>query len=371
MTARRVLVVSDEMEVGGSQRQISHLLSGLDHSEWQSELVYFREHSFLAEGLISHRIPVHYLPKHGRVDPRFVFRLAGLLRRGRYDIVHAFSLTAELWSLVARQMSGCSPRLVASVRGLYQDQGARFWRLKGWALTHSDAVIANAQACADTAALRAGVSGSRFDVVANAVAFPPALAEDQRASMRADIGIPDGRKLAMFVGRLVTEKNVTCLLRALALLPRAERPWLAIVGDGPLRATLVEQVAASGLGDDVRFIGARSDATEIVRCADFLILPSTQEGMSNVLLEAMAANVAVIASAVGGNRELVEDGRTGLLFASDDASALAVCIRRMSHDAVLRTSMATDAYARARQEYSMERMIAATAAVYDRCLRVP
>lgn len=371
MAARRVLVVTDEMEVGGSQRQISHLLTGLDRDKWQPELLYFREHSFLADDLISHGIPVHHLAKHGRIDLRFVFRLASFLQRGRYDIVHAFSLTAEIWALVARYFLGRSPRLVASVRGLYQDQGTRFWRLKGWALKHSDAVIANAQACADVAGFRTGVPGSRFDVVANGVAFPPALAEDQRASMRAGIGIPDGRNLAMFVGRLVTEKNVACLLRAFALLPPAERPGLAIVGDGPWRATLVEQVKASGLAEDVRFLGARSDATDLVRCADFLILPSTQEGMSNVVLEAMAANVAVIASAVGGNCELVDDGRTGLLFASDDPSALAACIRRMTGDAELRNALATSAYDRAQAEYSMERMIGATAAVYDRCLRLP
>src|SRR4029453_1896615 len=92
MAARRLLVVSDEMEVGGSQRQITHLLGGLDRTRWAPELLYFRNRSFLIDEVADLGIPVRHLPKQGRIDPGFVLRYAALLRSGRYDLVHAFSL---------------------------------------------------------------------------------------------------------------------------------------------------------------------------------------------------------------------------------------------------------------------------------------
>ena len=101
MPPRRLLVAVDEMEVGGSQRQIVQLLTHIDRARWEPEVVYFRQRSFLVDVLESAGITVHHLAKRGRVDPGFVLRFARLLDRGRYDLVHAFSLTAELWTMLA------------------------------------------------------------------------------------------------------------------------------------------------------------------------------------------------------------------------------------------------------------------------------
>jgi len=368
MRPRRLLVVSDEMEVGGSQRQIVHLLAGLDRERWQPELAYFRERSFLADHLSAQGIPVRHLHKRGRIDPVFLWQLAALLRDGRYDLVHAFSLTAEIWTLAARMLLPRPPRLVASVRGLYQEQSPMFWSLKRFVVRHADAIIANADAGARVTAGRTGLAIRRFRVVPNGVSMPPALAQEAIDAMRSGIGAPVARVLALYVGRLVPEKNIGCLLRALAALPPQARPWLALAGDGPMRAALARMAAELGIADDVHFLGERSDPVSLMQVADLLVLPSRQEGLSNVLLEAMAAGCPVVASAVGGTPELVVDGRTGLLFADDDAEALALCLRRLSTDAPLRATLAAQARQRASADYSVERLVAATTQVYEQCL---
>lgn len=172
MRPRKLLVVSDEMEVGGSQRQITYLLGGLDRRQWQAELVFFRKESFLVRDLRAQGIVVHHIPKRGRLDLRFVLAYAALLRRQRYDLVHAFSLTAELWTIVSGWLARPRPPMVASIRGLYLDESERFWRIKRFILSRSAAVIANARAGAVAAAQRAGVPLARIDVVPNGM-LPP------------------------------------------------------------------------------------------------------------------------------------------------------------------------------------------------------
>ena len=366
MSARKLLVVTDGMEVGGSQRQISYLLEGLDRAQWQPELLFFRSPSFLVDALREKGITVHQIPKRGRFDPGFILKYAALLRRGRYDLVHAFSLTAEMWAVVAKLLSGRRAPLVSSVRGLYLDQPSWFWRIKRLVIHRSAAVIANAHAGAAAASRRSGIPLDRFDVVANGVAAPKALPRHEREALRQALGVPAGRAFGLFVGRLVKEKNLQCLVGAMAGLTPAERPWLALAGDGPLRAEV--EASAKGLEQDMRFLGERADSQALMQAADFLVLPSAYEGMPNVVLEAMMAGCPVIGSRVGGIPELIEDDVTGLLFPGGDSQALGLQMRRLGNDGAMRERIASAALQRGRQRHSIEHMVASTTAVYDRCL---
>ena len=131
----------------------------------------------------------------------------------------------------------------------------------------------------------------------------------------------------------------------------------------------IEQLALdAGVMADMHFLGVRSDTARLMQVADFLVLPSRFEGLSNALLEAMAAGCPVIASAVGGTPELIEDGRTGLLFAPDSADALSACMARLCADPALRTSLSRSALEHVARQHAVPALVAATSAVYDRCL---
>ncbi|GAB3384636.1 glycosyltransferase family 4 protein [Lysobacter fragariae] len=368
MPRERLLVVIDGMEVGGSQRQVQQLLKGLDRKRWEPELAYFRENSFLVDAIRRDGIPVHYLPKRRRVDLRFLAAFARLLRHRNYALIHAFSLTAELSSVLARALSGRRPLLVASERSFALDRPAWFWRLKRFVLGQSAAVIANSSAGARATARRTGMPDAMFAIVPNGVDIPAPLAPDERVAIRRSLGVPDGRLLGVFVGRLVPVKNLPCLLRALAALESGQRPRIALVGGGPLLASTEQLATELGVSADLCFLGERTDASQLMQAADFLVLPSHFEGLSNALLEAMAAGCPVIASAVGGCPELIDDGRTGLLFTPDDANALAAAMSRMS-DAALRSRLAQGASEHVKQHHSRDALGAATSAVYERCLR--
>ncbi|WP_170185867.1 glycosyltransferase [Pseudoxanthomonas dokdonensis] len=368
MSARRLLVVTDEMEVGGSQRQISYLLEALDRSQWQPELLYFRHDSFLVHQLRANGITVHHIAKRGRLDPRFLLAYARLLRQRRFDVVHAFSLTAELWTLLASYLYLTPLVLVASMRGMYLDHPDWFWRIKRFVLQRSDAIISNSRAGAEAAAQRARIPLRKFDVIPNGIPPSAPLPPGEADIIRRAMGAPANRCIALFVGRLVKAKNLACLLRAMAELPVGQRPWVALAGNGPLRDEIEQLREQLGLVDDIRFLGERDDAGRLMKTADFLVLPSSNEGMSNVVMEAMECGCPVIASRVGGNPELIEDHASGLLFDDDDHRQLSALLHQYCSQPQLRARMASGAQAQVKARYSVVRMATDTAAVYQRCL---
>ncbi|MCG6118440.1 MAG: glycosyltransferase [Aquimonas sp.] len=367
MRAESVLVVSDEMEVGGSQRQIVHLLRGLKRRGRRPALLYFRRPSFLVEQVVAEDVPVARIDKRGAIDLRFLRALRRFLREGRFDVVHCFSITAEMW--VRLTLIGLpGTRLVSSVRGLSTTLPGWQWRAKRWVLRGSAAVISNSRAGADYVARRCGLDPAGIEVVPNGVEFGPLPGTAQRAAVREALGL-DARPLLLFVGRLVPEKNLPLLLQALARLPAAQRPLAWLAGEGPERPTLLQQCAELGLQDDIVLLGERDDTGALMAAADLLVLPSREEGLSNVLLEAMAAGLPVLASDAGGSPELVEDGVCGLLFRSGDLDALVAALRRLLEDPALRRLMGAEGRARVEREYAVERMVERSLAIYDRCLQ--
>lgn len=368
MAPKRLLVVSDEMEVGGSQRQITHLLCHIDRTEWQPELLYFRRPSFLLDKIRAAGVPVHCIPKKGAIDIAFLHQLIGLLRGGHYDLIHCFSLTAELWVSIAAKFVRPRPALIVSMRDMGHGLTPRQWTIKRALCRNADAIIANSGRAADRLMHELG-GRRRVEMVPNGVEAPTRLADDRRAEVRAALPIPRrDAVVVLFVGRLAAQKNIPLLFEALTRFEPAARPVLLLAGSGPLRAELEAKATALGLAGDAVFIGDRSDIGDVMQAADLVVLPSHDEGMSNVVLEAMAAGCAVIASDVGGNPEVIVDGESGLLFAAGDADALTERLRALILDERRREAIGRNARERIANNYSIPALIERTSAIYRRVL---
>jgi len=187
--------------------------------------------------------------------------------------------------------------------------------------------------------------------------------------------LPENAVVVGTVGRLAEVKNQQLLIEAVGYL-YTKRPILrgtlrlVLVGDGPLKPQLVERVKQLGLSDVVWFSGDRNDVPALMQLMDIFILPSLAEGISNTLLEAMASGLPVIATSVGGNVELIEEGVNGRLVPVNNVVAMADAVAELVDDPALRQSMGEKGLALVRTTFNWERTVADYLAVYDILLGV-
>lgn len=172
--------------------------------------------------------------------------------------------------------------------------------------------------------------------------FTPALAGAAPAS-RGSLGVPEGARLLLAMGRLHRNKGFDTLISALAAIPRAH---LVIAGEGPERPSLAALAARLGVAGRVTLLGWREDQAALLAAADLFVCPSRHEPLGNVVLEAWSAGRAVIAAAAQGPAELIEHGTTGLLVPPDDADALAAAISALLDDAARAAALASAGQAR-------------------------
>jgi len=172
--------------------------------------------------------------------------------------------------------------------------------------------------------------------------------------VRGSLDTPPDVPLALALGRLHVNKGFDVLLAALAQVPQLHL-WLA--GDGELGAALQRQAAALGVAGRVRFLGWREDIQALLAAADVLVCPSRHEPLGNVVIEAWAAGVPVVATASEGPGALIADGESGLLVPVDDADALARAMIRLADDGGLRTRLAAAGRAAYEAEYSEARVV--------------
>lgn len=185
--------------------------------------------------------------------------------------------------------------------------------------------------------------------------------------------VPPGGLVVGTVGRLAAVKDQATLVRGFAMVLRDRPAWrgrlrLAIVGDGPLRADLAACVQGEGVAPWVWLVGDRDDVPELLRLLDLFVLPSLGEGISNTVLEAMACALPVIATRVGGNPELVDDGVTGRLVPPGDPAALAQAVTGYVGDVALMQRHGAAGRAKVVSSFGWERCVAQYLGVYDALL---
>lgn len=291
-------------------------------------------------------------------DPLGLIELVRLMRRERPQIVHANSSKAGILGRLAATLAGVPIRIFTVHGWAFSAHSGLASTLYRWA----DRLMCPLTTVTICVAERSRVEGlqARTCRADRTVVIPNAV--DTGAAVPA--GGSDGPVATLLsVERLQEPKDVHTLLRALATLP-PERFSAVIVGDGPERPALEAEARALRLGKAVRFAGERRDVPRLLAAADVFVLSSTSEGAPVAVLEAMAAGLPVVASAVGGVPELVVNGETGMLVAPGDPAALGAALVRLVDDAALRRRLGTAGRDRARAAFDVAAMRRAHVKLY-------
>ncbi len=296
-----------------------------------------------------------------------------LLRQLQPAIVHTRNLAALEMQLPAR-LAGVRAR-VHGEHGWDRDPALmhpRHHRLRRWLRPLISHYIALSGEIADYLKTRVGVAPARISRIINGVDTVRFHPGQDRSPLPPGFA-PPGTLVIGAVGRLEKVKDQPNLARAFIRLaetvPEAhQRLRLVIIGEGSLRAEIESLLDGARLRELAWLPGARDDVPELLRTMDLFVLPSQAEGISNTILEAMACGLPVVATAVGGNAELVVNGETGRLVPANDSAALAQAIREFVDHAEQMRVCGAAGRRRVEERFSMEAMVAAYLKVYDAVL---
>jgi glycosyltransferase involved in cell wall biosynthesis len=201
-----------------------------------------------------------------------------------------------------------------------------------------------------------GVTPDRIRILHNSVTPSSPVSPSECSDLRGRLGIGTDEAMILTIGRFSREKGHAVLVRALEGLRSIPRKWkLVLVGAGPEYQTLMQLARSLGLVERVLFAGSHADVGPFYAAADVFALPSLTEGSSNVLLEAMAAKVPIVATRAGGNPEIIIHDETGLLVPIDDSQSLANAIARLLGEPNLASRFAEAAFDRVTREFSVEK----------------
>jgi sugar transferase (PEP-CTERM/EpsH1 system associated) len=350
-----IMHVQESLEVGGMENGIVNLVTHLDPDRFQSSLCCLNRVGPLAERVRGTVVPVFALEQAEGTSLSLAFRLRELLVRERVDIVHTHNFYSGLYGISAAVLAR-TPRIVHGEHGDLVLGPSRRRRAMRFLAPFVDRFVTVSRELRDDFSARSGIPASRIEAIANGVNLGCFNVSVDVPRVRQRLGLAPAARVIGAVGRLVDVKNYPLLLGAMVRLAGAFPDIVCvIVGDGPCRRTL-EQMAVA-LGVTARFLGERHDVPELMAAMDIFVSTSVREGMSNTILEAMAARRPVVATLVGGTAELVDDGITGSLVPSGDAERLAAALRRLLAEPALCRRMGTAGRERVLREFSLERMV--------------
>lgn len=365
--ASGVIHVVDTLEVGGLERVVTDLAIAQHATGRRVAVLSINECAGFRGQLEQAGVPVVIGGKQGAFDRNVLRGLRALMADFGLGVVHTHNFVPNYYAALAMFALRPRPALVNTCHNM----GTRLvnrrlrWLYRA-SLARTQRVALVGRQVHDHFVNNGIVAASRATTVMNAVpAERFAISVARRSAARAALGIAEGIPVLACVGRLVGLKNHSLLLAEVPALLR-EHPTLRVViaGDGPLASTLQAQIDDLGIGACVTLLGSRPDIADLLPGFDVFVLPSKTEGLSIALLEACASGLAIVASAVGGNPEIIHHGETGLLVARDDSEALRTALQRLLADPGLRQRLGAAAAAWVVRHASIDALRAAYDQVY-------
>lgn len=314
----RVVFLLQDLKFGGTQRQTLELVRQLDREQFQAEVWLLMAGDDLTPVAANWGIPLVWLSRRDWVGPVSLWRLWRRLRRNPVDLMMLLTAVPNIWGKLVGRLAGV-PVIVSNCRG-----GAPQRQHEAWLWPLAKHIICNSPAEAEILTGSYGIPAARVTVILNGV--------DQEF-FQSPRAAPSGPPVILSVGRLEPAKDQNILIEAFRLVA-ADHPeaQLRLVGNGSRREQLISLAASYDLAGRVQVFPGRTDLRPLFQEASVFALSSLEEGLPNVVLEAMVAGLPVVATRVGGLPEVVKPGRTGWLVPPRDVPALAAALSHLLSD---------------------------------------
>lgn len=366
MTGRQpfILHLSAIKSWGGGEQQLVYLFHELANQQLP-QLLVCQTDSALASYCKQRNLPHVTYPSITGIDCHLAWRIAKLCKKHPINIIHAHDAHTQTAALLARWLFNITPRIIISRKVAFPIKKTWLARYK-YNSPHIDKIICISNAVRNTltdvisdpeklVVIQDGIDLSRFD----AHLPNPALHQ---------ILCPQETVLIGTAAALVGSKDLFTFIKvAKVLIDRGITAKFIIMGEGPLRQELQAFANELQLAEHIDFLGFRQDVAKLLPALDIFMLTSKQEGMGSSILEAMACNIPVVATRVGGIPEIVIDGETGLLAEAGDVEALAKAVLQLIHNDTLRQHVICNA-SQQLKKFSVQQMAALTLAVYQAVL---
>jgi glycosyltransferase involved in cell wall biosynthesis len=359
---------------GGTERQFVNLGLGLEPSRFAVHFGCLRHWGEHLEAIQGRGISVFDYNLSTFKHPRAMaaqYRLARDIRRHGIEIVHSYNFYANVFAIPAARLAGA--HVVASIRDMGIYLSARQRHLQRYICRFADQILVNATAIKNWLVTE-GYDGSRITVIPNGIDLSRFEQVSHGGGLHGELNLPVSAPLVGVVGRVARLKGIEDFLQAAVTVARRFPAARFLVvggtftGDESFQLELMDLAERLGVVKSVTFTGFRSDVERILPDLSVSVLPSLSEGLSNALLESMAAGVPVVATRVGDSAEAVRDGENGLLVPPANPDSLAEAICRLLGDPALSARLGEAARRSVAERFSMLRMIETTSTFYDSLL---
>lgn len=349
-----VLQLVEGMNWGGAETKLLELISHMDRDRFHTTVCSLGIGDRLQDKFDRLGIPFVSLERRGRIDPKLILDVSNLIRREKIDVVMTTLFYADVVGALA---SAISPnKAVFSWETISAPEWLlthRLWAYR-FAMHFCSKVISVSHATARWLVEERGLSKNKITVIPYGVNLE-IFNHSRNGHLRPELGIPPDVPVVGVVARLHPQKGHEYLIKAARVLADKFKDLkIVLVGDGELRAELEQAVVEAGLSATFIFLGFRSDVRDLLSMFDIFVLPSLYEGLPNVILEAMATNLPVVATSVDGTVELVDDGETGYLVPPRDPDALVAKIGNLLESADLRRQFGCAGRKKVEEQYSLE-----------------
>lgn len=365
---KALIYIIDNLRVAGAQRHLLKLISGLSNTNYSIGIICLgTKDENLVKGL---NAPVITFKMDCIWQPGFwldFVRLIQFLSKNKPSLVHTYLNTSNVFGVLAAKLAGV-PIAISSRRDLGQFRSGIIGLLERFTARLSDRVICVSQAVQRKVSDLDGLPEDKLTVIYNGVEITGSPSHQvTRSQVKESIGIGDDE---LVVGMIATmdreEKGHREFIEAAALVVK-EIPNVKflLIGDGYLRKSYELRAISSGYKDKIMFLGKRSDVSELLSIMDVSVNASYSEGMSNTILESMAAGVPVVATAVDGNLETIEDGETGFLVTPKDPGAIAQAAIKILKDKELAKKIGENARKLVSEKFSLDKMVKNYVELYE------